>query len=181
MSTSMDKCDPPYPSRMIKSPWNVKQRSSSSWPVITPVNVFFSLLIMFFSSSLCAGRGFQIQFDGVRAYIRLDPSYVNNTRGLCGTYDFNSQNDFLTHISIVETNIQTFADDYKTDNACSTPAQQHPCQQNVVVCLWSERSSIVWWDSLCLAWETSSTSMCDLEIRPVLCMWINRQSVAIRW
>src|SRR5579871_1147003 len=50
------------------------------------------------------GRGFQIQFDGIRAYIRLDPLFVNNTRGLCGTYDFNSQNDFLTHISIVETN-----------------------------------------------------------------------------
>ena len=79
------------------------------------------------------GRGFQIQFDGVRTYIRLDPSFVNNTRGLCGTYDFNSQNDFLTHISIVETNIKTFVDDYKTDAACPTPSQQHPCQQSVVV------------------------------------------------
>ncbi|CAF4434294.1 unnamed protein product, partial [Rotaria sp. Silwood2] len=78
------------------------------------------------------GRGFQIQFDGIRAYIRLDPIFVNNTRGLCGTYDFNSQNDFLTHISIVETNIKTFVDDYKSDLVCTTPSQQHPCQQNVV-------------------------------------------------
>ncbi|CAF3360715.1 unnamed protein product [Rotaria sp. Silwood1] len=78
-----------------------------------------------------SGRGFQIQFDGIRAYIRLDPLFVNNTRGLCGTYDFNSQNDFLTHISIVETNIKTFVDDYKVDAACATPSQQHPCQQNV--------------------------------------------------
>ncbi|CAF2802982.1 unnamed protein product [Rotaria sp. Silwood2] len=77
-------------------------------------------------------RGFQIQFDGIRAYIRLDPIFVNNTRGLCGTYDFNSQNDFLTHISIVETNIKTFVDDYKSDLVCTTPSQQHPCQQNVV-------------------------------------------------
>jgi hypothetical protein len=82
-----------------------------------------------------SGRGFQIQFDGVRAYIRLEPSFVNNTRGLCGTYDFNSQNDFLTHISIVETNIKTFVDDYKTDSVCVTPSQSLPCQQNVFVCI----------------------------------------------
>lgn len=78
---------------------------------------------------LFLGRGFQVQFDGIRAYIRLDPSYVNNTRGLCGTFDFNSQNDFLTHISIVETDIKTFVEDYKTDLACTTPSQQHPCEQ----------------------------------------------------
>lgn len=79
--------------------------------------------------AIVSGRGFQVQFDGIRAYIRLDPSYVNNTRGLCGTFDFNSQNDFLTHISIVETDIKTFVDDYKTDLACVTPPQQHPCEQ----------------------------------------------------
>ncbi|CAF2003035.1 unnamed protein product [Rotaria magnacalcarata] len=77
------------------------------------------------------GRGFNIQFDGIRIYIRLDPIFVNNTRGLCGTYDYNSQNDFLTHISIVETNIKTFVDDYKTDIACITPSYGHPCQQNI--------------------------------------------------
>jgi von Willebrand factor type D domain len=71
----------------------------------------------------------------MRIYIRLDPSYVNNTRGLCGTYDYNSQNDFLTRISIVETNILTFVDDYRTDSTCVTPSQQHPCQQNVFVCI----------------------------------------------
>jgi hypothetical protein len=81
------------------------------------------------------GHGFQIQFDGIRAYIRLDPLFVNNTRGLCGTYDFNSQNDFLTHISIVETDIKTFVDDYKTDLSCLTPTQQNPCQQYVIVCI----------------------------------------------
>jgi integrin beta 3 len=81
------------------------------------------------------GRGFQIQFDGIRAYIRLDPLYVNNTRGLCGTYDFNSQNDFLTHISIIETDIKTFVDDYKTDSSCTTPSQQNPCDQFVNVCI----------------------------------------------
>ena len=79
------------------------------------------------------GRGFRIQFDGLRTYIRLDPLFVNNTRGLCGTYDFNSQNDFLTHIVIVEINTKTFVDDYRTDDSCPTPSQQHPCQQSVVV------------------------------------------------
>lgn len=79
------------------------------------------------------GHGFQIQFDGIRAYIRLDPLFVNNTRGLCGTYDFNSQNDFLTHISIVETNIKTFVDDYKTNSICITPSQQNPCDVNANV------------------------------------------------
>lgn len=87
------------------------------------------------------GRGFQIQFDGIRVYIRLDPFYVNNTRGLCGTYDFSSQNDFLTHISIVETNIKTFVDDFKTDLTCLTPAQENPCQQYVYVCILDQNCS----------------------------------------
>lgn len=81
------------------------------------------------------GHGFQVQFDGIRAYIRLDPLYVNNTRGLCGTFDFNSQNDFLTHMSIVETDIRTFVDDYKTDSSCITPTQQPACDQYVNVCI----------------------------------------------
>lgn len=90
-------------------------------------------MIFYETLRIFLGRGFQIQFDGVRAYIRLEPMFVNNTRGLCGTYDFNSQNDFLTHIAIVETNIKTFVDDYKSDPACATPSQEHPCQVNVNV------------------------------------------------
>ena len=91
------------------------------------LHTYFSFILIY------SGRGFHIQFDGIRLYIRLDTIFVNNTRGLCGTYDFSSENDFLTHISIVETDIKTFIDDFKTDAKCSTPSQQHPCQQNVVV------------------------------------------------
>ncbi|CAF3556554.1 unnamed protein product [Adineta steineri] len=77
-----------------------------------------------------SGHGFQIQFDGIRVYINLDPLFYNNTRGLCGTYDFNTNNEFLTHISITETNIKSFLDDYKTDSQCITPTQQQPCAVN---------------------------------------------------
>jgi von Willebrand factor type D domain len=122
----------------------------------------------------CLGRGFQIQFDGMRTYIRLDPLYVNNTRGLCGTYDFNSQNDFLTHISIIETNIKTFAEDYKLNAACQTPTQLHPCQQNVVVCILDRRETtifticlnvLLFFFSCCLLErEASAEQMCYIEV-----------------
>ena len=79
---------------------------------------------------LCLGRGAEIQFDGIRAYIRLDPSHVNNTRGLCGTFDFNRDNDFSTRAQIVDTNTQTFVDEYKTNSACTTPSQDNPCTIN---------------------------------------------------
>ncbi|CAF3508414.1 unnamed protein product [Didymodactylos carnosus] len=76
-------------------------------------------------------KGFYVHFDGIRVYIKLSTHFLNKTRGLCGTYDYNSQNDFMTHIAIVETDIRTFVDDYKTETTCTTPVQKHPCQQNV--------------------------------------------------
>jgi hypothetical protein len=110
------------------------KRETTVFIVITGIYLIFYLFFLY-SISEFLGHGFQVQFDGIRAYVRLDPSFVNNTRGLCGTYDFNSQNDFLTHIAIVETDIKTFVDDYKTDSTCITPVQQNPCKQYYNVCI----------------------------------------------
>jgi len=80
------------------------------------------------------GRGFEIQFDGLRVYIRLDSLFVDKTRGLCGTYDFNSANDFVTLASIVEPDIKTFIDYYKVKTECTTPTQDNPCRLYANVC-----------------------------------------------
>ncbi len=127
----MEKFVQHYHSKMIKWLLNVKQLFLL-WLLVF---IWYFICFFLYSISEFLGHGFQVQFDGIRAYVRLDPSFVNNTRGLCGTYDFNSQNDFLTHIAIVETDIKTFVDDYKTDSTCITPVQQNPCKQYYNVCI----------------------------------------------
>ncbi|CAF1517468.1 unnamed protein product, partial [Didymodactylos carnosus] len=68
-----------------------------------------------------------VHFDGLRVYITLQPSFVNQVRGLCGTYNFITNDEFLTLNGLTETNIETFANAYKTFGDCSVPDQINPC------------------------------------------------------
>jgi hypothetical protein len=84
-------------------------------------------------SHLNLGTCFRIMFDGVRVYVTLEQCFLGNTRGLCGTYDMKSDNEFLMRIDIVETTIQTFVNEFRVNPKCETPAQQDPCDQNPAV------------------------------------------------
>lgn len=79
------------------------------------------------------GKGFKVLYDGNRIYIKLEPIFAYNTRGLCGTFNYKSTDDFLPPSGIVETGIAAFADSYKTEYACSTPKQTNPCEENIAV------------------------------------------------
>ncbi len=70
---------------------------------------------------------FSIYFDGFRVYITLGPSFINQTRGLCGTFNFVTRDDYLTPNGLIETNLIAFADAYKISQTCTTPSQTTAC------------------------------------------------------
>jgi hypothetical protein len=53
----------------------------------------------------------------------LGPSFVNQTRGLCGTFNYITRDDYLTPNRLIETNLIGFADAYKISSTCTTPSQ----------------------------------------------------------
>jgi hypothetical protein len=73
------------------------------------------------------GSDFSIYFDGFRVYITLGPSFVNQTRGLCGTYNYITRDDYQTPNGLIETNLIGFADAYKISSTCTTPSQTTTC------------------------------------------------------
>lgn len=81
--------------------------------------------------------GLKVWWDGVtRVYIDAPPSYRGTyTKGLCGTFNSNIQDDFLTPEGDVETSIESFADKWRTKETCPFVAKSqiipHPCKINM--------------------------------------------------
>ena len=73
------------------------------------------------------GSDFTIYFDGFRVYLTLQTSFLNQTRGLCGTFNFVTRDDYLTPNGLIETNLIGFADAYKISQTCTTPSQTSSC------------------------------------------------------
>ncbi|CAF1096107.1 unnamed protein product [Rotaria sordida] len=73
------------------------------------------------------GTDFSIYFDGFRVYITLGPSFINQTRGLCGTFNYITRDDYQTPNGLIETNLIAFADAYKISQTCNTPLQTTSC------------------------------------------------------
>lgn len=78
--------------------------------------------------------GFKVWWDGAtRVYVDAPASYRGKTSGLCGTFNANSQDDFLTPEGDIESVPEPFADKWKTMEVCSVPTSSaiiHPCQKN---------------------------------------------------
>jgi hypothetical protein len=73
------------------------------------------------------GSDFSIYFDGFRVYITLGSTFVNQTRGLCGTFNYITRDDYQTPNGLIETNLNGFADAYKVSSTCTTPLQTTSC------------------------------------------------------
>lgn len=73
------------------------------------------------------GPDFTVYFDGFRVYISLGSSFVNQTRGLCGTYNYITCDDYQTPNGLIQTNLIAFADAYKVSPTCTTPPQSSSC------------------------------------------------------
>ncbi|KAM6145505.1 otogelin-like protein [Phoenicopterus ruber ruber] len=83
--------------------------------------------------------GLKILFakDGERIYIQVDVGWKRRTLGLCGTYNGNLRDDFLSPAGMIEGTPQLHANAWKVSSACSVPINipvVDPCnvnQQNV--------------------------------------------------
>ncbi|CAG4913028.1 unnamed protein product [Colias eurytheme] len=76
-----------------------------------------------------------IWWDGdTRVFVDVPPSFVDQTKGLCGTFNLNQKDDFLTPEGDVEQSAAAFANKWKTREFCddtSTEEPEHPCTVNV--------------------------------------------------
>lgn len=106
-----------------------------------PIKIFNGLVRIRFASStmlLVAFRdGLKVWWDGMtRVYIDAPPSYRGiHTQGLCGTFDSNQQNDFLTPEGDIESSVASFANKWRTKEMCDFVSDSvdipHPCQSNM--------------------------------------------------
>nr|KAF6438519.1 otogelin [Molossus molossus] len=65
--------------------------------------------------------GVRVLYDrqGLRLYLQVDQRWVEDTVGLCGTFNGNTQDDFLSPVGMPESTPQLFGNSWKTLSACS--------------------------------------------------------------
>ncbi|XP_075423815.1 otogelin isoform X2 [Ascaphus truei] len=76
--------------------------------------------------------GLQLQYDreGLRLYVQVDGRWKDDTIGLCGTFNENLQDDFLSPVGVPESTPQLFGNAWKTSSACASehfPSPLDPC------------------------------------------------------
>ncbi|XP_072327782.1 LOW QUALITY PROTEIN: von Willebrand factor [Scyliorhinus torazame] len=76
---------------------------------------------------------FQFDWDGFgKVYLKLGVIYMGTTCGLCGNYNGNQGDDFLTSSGLVETEMINFGNSWKVNGGCADLKQIHadPCNLN---------------------------------------------------
>ncbi|KAM8938753.1 LOW QUALITY PROTEIN: otogelin [Pelodytes ibericus] len=76
--------------------------------------------------------GLQLLYDssGLRLYLQLDGRWKEDTIGLCGTFNGNTEDDFLSPVGVPESTSQLFGNSWKISSACSSdlfPSSLDPC------------------------------------------------------
>ncbi|XP_049862899.1 hemocytin [Schistocerca gregaria] len=80
-------------------------------------------------------NGLKVFWDGAtRVYVDAPPSLRGKTKGLCGTFNSNQKDDFLTPEGDTEQTIAAFANKWKTQGECADEPEKtssHPCDNNI--------------------------------------------------
>ncbi|NWW62204.1 OTOG protein, partial [Ifrita kowaldi] len=76
--------------------------------------------------------GLQILYDreGLRLYLQVDERWKDDTVGLCGTFNGNTEDDFLSPVGVTESTPELFGNAWKTSLACvlvHDSSQVDPC------------------------------------------------------
>ncbi|KAF7699418.1 hypothetical protein HF521_004160 [Silurus meridionalis] len=92
------------------------------------------------------GDDLQLDWDGHgRVQLRLNPAYAGKTCGLCGNYNGNQGDDFLTVGGVVETRVEGFGNAWKMNAECDNIQKQStdPCSLNPKRVYFAEESCAV--------------------------------------
>ncbi|NWS52470.1 OTOG protein, partial [Chunga burmeisteri] len=76
--------------------------------------------------------GLQILYDreGLRLYLQVDGQWKDDTAGLCGTFNGNTEDDFLSPVGVTESTPELFGNTWKTSSTCvlvHDSSQMDPC------------------------------------------------------
>ncbi|XP_065695482.1 otogelin [Patagioenas fasciata] len=76
--------------------------------------------------------GLQILYDreGLRLYLQADGRWKDDTVGLCGTFNGNTEDDFLSPVGVTESTPELFGNTWRTSSACvlvHDSSQMDPC------------------------------------------------------
>ncbi|KAF2977127.1 hypothetical protein EK904_007912 [Melospiza melodia maxima] len=76
--------------------------------------------------------GLQILYDreGLRLYLQVDERWKDDTVGLCGTFNGNTEDDFLSPVGVTESTPELFGNSWKTSSGCvlvHDNSQVDPC------------------------------------------------------
>ncbi|NXL71492.1 OTOG protein, partial [Leptocoma aspasia] len=76
--------------------------------------------------------GLQLLYDreGLRLYLQVDERWKDDTVGLCGTFNGNTEDDFLSPVGVTESTPELFGNTWKTSSACvlvPDSSQVDPC------------------------------------------------------
>ncbi|XP_009875122.1 PREDICTED: otogelin, partial [Apaloderma vittatum] len=76
--------------------------------------------------------GLKILYDreGLRLYLQADGRWKDDTVGLCGTFNGNTEDDFLSPVGVTESTPELFGNTWKTSSACvlvRDSSQMDPC------------------------------------------------------
>ncbi|NWX69101.1 OTOG protein, partial [Alca torda] len=76
--------------------------------------------------------GLQLLYDrgGLRLYLQVDERWKDDTAGLCGTFNGNAEDDFLSPVGVTESTPELFGNTWKTSSACvlvHDSSQMDPC------------------------------------------------------
>ncbi|KAI9529885.1 hypothetical protein NQZ68_008124 [Dissostichus eleginoides] len=86
-------------------------------------------------TQLKAGIGLRMHYDGRggRVYLQLESQWHGHTLGLCGTFNGNLRDDFLSPAGMIEGTPQLHANAWKVSSACVAPVNLpiiDPCEMN---------------------------------------------------
>ncbi|XP_050525527.1 hemocytin [Daktulosphaira vitifoliae] len=106
-----------------------------------PVSVFDLAYIRHLSTfflQIVISNGIEVQWDGeTRLHIYANPELIGKTKGLCGTFNGNQKDDFLTPEGDYEIDAVAFANKWKTKESCKNSDLEvalqspHPCDINI--------------------------------------------------
>uniref|UniRef100_A0A8C9SUE5 von Willebrand factor n=1 Tax=Scleropages formosus TaxID=113540 RepID=A0A8C9SUE5_SCLFO len=113
------------------------------------------------SVRLSYDQDFQLDWDGRgKVLLKLGPTFIGKTCGLCGNYNGNQGDDFLTPAGLVETQATGFGNSWKMNGACDNVVKQDPdpCVLNPKRVRFAEES--------CSVLLSVQFEPCHLEVNP---------------